>query len=123
IRGVNGNGGGEHIKDWLYALRDGDAVKMSLIQSELVMSPPPDVNSLIDQFSQAKAGLKWNRVNVDGLFSQDDGTLDSYVSVNFTGPVPSGGVKGTIIWHFTTLPSANGRLLFIHLVTLRQQLG
>ncbi|MBE3561582.1 MAG: hypothetical protein IMW89_20525 [Ktedonobacteraceae bacterium] len=120
IRG--GDGGGEQVKNWLYALRDGDVVKLSLIQSQLIMSQPPDPNELVGQFSQPKAHLTWKAINVMGVYTQPDSTVDSFVSIDFTGPGPGGAVKGVMIWHFTTLPQDQGRLLFVHLVTLRQSL-
>jgi len=120
IRG--GDGGGDHVKNWLYALRDGDVTKMSLIQAELITSQPPDPNQLVSQFSQPKAHLTWKSINVIGVYSQGDTTVDSFVSVDFVGPGPGGNVKGTMIWHFTTLPDQQGRMLYIDLVSFRPSL-
>jgi hypothetical protein len=120
VRG--GDGGGDHVKNWLYALRDGDATKLALVQSELIMSQPPDPNQLVTQYSEPKAHLQWKSINVMGVYTQGDTTVDSFVSVDFVGPGPGGNVKGTMIWHFTTLPQAQGRLLFVDLVGVRPSL-
>jgi len=117
IRG--GDGGGDQVKNWLTALRDGDVTKMSLIQSGLIMSQPPDPNQLVGQFSQPKAHLAWQAINVAGVYSQADTTVDSFVSVDFVGPGPGGNTKGIMVWHFVTLPSVGGRLLIVDLVSFR----
>ena len=54
------NGGGDTVKNWLYALRDGNSTTMSLIDKE--MSSPPNPDQLISQFSQAKAHLTWKSI-------------------------------------------------------------
>jgi hypothetical protein len=113
------DGGGDHIKNWLYALRDGDATKLALIQSELTMAQPPDPNQLITQYSQAQAHLKWTTINVMGVYSEPDSTVESFVAVDFTANGPGGASNGVVMWHFTTLPSSQGRLLAIDLVSAR----
>ncbi len=117
-----GDGGGDHVRNWLYALRDGDTTKLSLLQSELIMSQPPDPSQLVAQYSQAQAHLTWKSINVIGKYSQSDSTLESFVSIDFTAPGPGGENKGVMVWHFTTLPSSQGRLLFVDLVTIRADL-
>lgn len=114
IRG--GDGGGDQVKNWLTALRDGDATKLALDQAGLAMSQPPDPNQLVTQYSQPKAHLSWKAINVAGVYSQADTTVDSFVSIDFVGPGPGGGVNGIMVWHFTTL---QGRILFIDLVSFR----
>ncbi len=117
IRG--GDGGGDQVKNWLTALRDGDATKLALIQSGLIMSQPPDPNQLVSQYSQPQAHLSWQAINVAGVYSQADTTVDSFVSVDFVGPGPGGNTKGIMLWHFVTLPSDSGRLLIVDLVSFR----
>jgi len=117
IRG--GNGGGDQVKNWLTALRDGDATKLALDQSGLIMSQPPDPNQLVGQYSQPQAHLTWQAINVAGVYSQADTTVDSFVSVDFVGPGPGGNTKGIMVWHFVTLPSDGGRLLIVDLVSFR----
>lgn len=120
IRG--GDGGGDHVKNWLFALRDGNVTNMSLLQSELTMSQPPDPNQLVAQLSQPKAHVQWKSMNVLSVSTEADTTVDSFVEVDFTGPGPGGNVNGIMIWHFTTLPQAQGRILSIDLVSLRPAL-
>jgi len=119
---VRGNGSGDHVKNWLYALRDGDATSLSLIQAELAMSQPPDPNQLVQQFSQPKTHLTWKAINVIGLYTESDTTVESFVEVDLSTNGPGGSVSGIVIWHFTTLPQQQGRLLFIDLVTFRKPL-
>ena len=116
------NGGGDHVKNWLYALRDGNVASLSLIQSELIMSQPPDPNQLVSQFSQPKANLTWKAINVIGVYSESDTTIDSFVEVDLSSTGPGGVVSGILIWHFTTLQQ-DGRLLFIDLVSFRKPLS
>jgi hypothetical protein len=111
------------VKNWLYALRDGNATSMSLLQSQLIMSQPPSVSQLISQFSQPQGHVTWQSINVTGVYSQADTTLDSFVSVNIIGTGPGGSVKGVLIFHFTTLPQQQGRLLFIDVLSFRPALA
>ncbi len=117
------DGGGDHVKNWLYSLRDGNVTTMSLLQSELIMSQPPDPNQLVAQFSQTKANVQWKDINVMGVYSQGDTTVDSFVSVDIVGQGPGGPTKGVIVWHFTTLPQSGGRILYIDLVSFRPALA
>ena len=120
IRG--GDGGGDHIKNWLYALRDGNVTTMSLLESELIMSQPPDPNQLVTQFSEPKAHLQWKSISVLSVSTQSDTTVDSFVEIDFAGSGPGGNVNGIMIWHFTTLPQNQGRILYIDLVSARPAL-
>ena len=117
-----GDGGGEHVKDWLYDLRDGNVTAMSIIESDLIQSPPPDPQQLVDQFSQKKTNLTWKSITVIGVYTESDSTVDSFVQVDLTGSGPGGTVTGLMIWHFTTVPQLNGRIIFIHLVSFRKPL-
>jgi hypothetical protein len=108
-----GNGGGDHVKNWLYALRDGNATQMSLIQQELIMSQPPDVPTLISEYSQTQANVTWKSINTIGSYSESDTTTDSFVEVDISTKGPGGSVTGIMIWHFTSL---QGRILTIDLV-------
>ncbi|MBV8694750.1 MAG: hypothetical protein JO125_01370 [Chloroflexi bacterium] len=120
VRG--GDGGGDHVKNWLYALRDGNVTTMSLLQSELIMSQPPDPNQLVAQFSEPKAHVQWKSINVLSVSTESDTTVDSFVEIDFAGSGPGGNVKGIMIWHFTTLPQNQGRILYIDLVSARPAL-
>jgi hypothetical protein len=118
-----GDAGGDQVKNWLYALRDGDATKLSLVQSQLAMSQPPDPSQLIAQYSQTQGHLVWNSINVIAAYSEPDTTEDVFVAVDFTSPGPGGGDKGVMIWHFVTLPSQQGRLISVDSVPPRQFLS
>src|SRR5574337_2056832 len=44
------NGGGDLVKNWLYALRNGDTSTLTLLDKD--MQQPPDVNQLVSTYSQ-----------------------------------------------------------------------
>ncbi|MBV9256987.1 MAG: hypothetical protein JO215_03100 [Ktedonobacteraceae bacterium] len=108
-----GDGGGDHVKNWLYALRDGNATQMALIEQELTMTQPPDPNTLISQFSQPQGHVGWKSINVIGSYNESDTTTDSFVEVDISSHGPGGSVTGIMLWHFTTI---SGRILTIELV-------
>jgi hypothetical protein len=110
---TNGGNGSDHIKNWLYDLRDGNATSMSLIQHEMIMSQPPDVATLISQYSQTQGHVSWRAINVIGSYNESDTTTDSFVEVDISSKGPGGSVTGILIWHFTSL---SGRILTIDLV-------
>jgi hypothetical protein len=115
-----GDGGGDQIKNWLYALRDGDSTKLALVQSQLAMSQPPDPSQLIANYSQTQGHLTWNSIEVIKVYSEPDTTQDVFVAVDFSAPGPGGVDKGVMLWHFVTLPSARGRLISVEGLTPRQ---
>jgi hypothetical protein len=104
----------DHILNWLYALRDGDASKMSLIESELTMTTPPDPTQLILAFSQPQGHLTWKSINFAGSYTESDTTVDTFVAVEVTGSGPGGVVKGVITFQFVIDPSSQGRILIIY---------
>ncbi|MBO0780383.1 MAG: hypothetical protein J2P37_16275 [Ktedonobacteraceae bacterium] len=114
-----GQNGGEHVRNWLYALRDGNLTQLSLIQSELAMSQPPDPQQLIAQFSQPQGHLQWKSINLIAVYTQSDTTVESFYAIDFTSPGPGGQTKGTMIWHFTTV---QGRIISLDLVSARSLL-
>src|SRR5437660_6843436 len=128
---VNGkNFSGEHVKNWLYALRDGDASTLSLIGQETaqyvdlatsgtsaITISPRDTNSLINSFSQSKTHLAWKTINVLAVSSAPDTTVDSFVEVDTASSGPGGNVSGIMIWHFITAPQ--GTIVAIGLVSFR----
>ncbi len=115
IRG--GNGGGDAVKNWLYAVRDGDTTAVSLNQR--FVQQPPDPNQLINQFSQAKAHLTWKSINVLGVYSETDGTIDSFVEIDLSATGPGGSVSGIAIFHFTTVQAQGGVIINVSLVDFR----
>ncbi len=128
---VNGkNYSGDQVKNWLYALRDGDSSTLLLIGQgtsqyvELATSGtsafavnPRDPNTLISAFSEAKTHLTWKTITVLGVSSAPDTTVDSFVEVDTTSSGPGGNVSGIMIWHFITAPQ--GSLIAIGLVSFR----
>jgi hypothetical protein len=118
VRG--GNGGGDQVKNWLYALRDGNVVALSLLDKD--MSQPPDPQQLVNQFSQPKGHLTWKTINVINVFQESDTTIDSFVEVDLSATGPGGNVSGYIIWHFLTVSQSGGVLLNATLVDFRPSL-
>src|SRR5579859_503185 len=118
---VNGkNYSGDQVKNWLYALRDGDSSTLLLMGQgmsqyiELATSGtsafavnPRDPNTLISAFSQAKTHLTWKTITVLGVSSAPDTTVDSFVEVDTSSSGPGGNVSGIMIWHFITAPQGN----------------
>ena len=115
-----GNGGGDKVKNWLYALRDGDIATMSLLEKD--MSQPPDPKQLVGQFSQPQGHLTWKASNVMGVYSESDSTVDSFVEVDLSATGPGGNVSGILIWHFTTITSGQEFLINISLLDFRAPL-
>ena len=113
---------GNNVRGWLYALRDGNANVMTGYQQGLIMQTPPDVNQLINSFSQAKANVTWKTISVLSVYNEPDTTLDSFIKVDVTIPGQSGPGGAVLILHFVTLPQQSGRILFIDVVSYRQLL-
>ena len=114
-------GGGDQVKNWLYALRDGDATTMTLLDK--FISQPPDPNQLITSYSEKKAHLSWKTINVVGVYSEPDTTVDSFVEVDLSATGPGGPVSGILLWHFTTANLTSGpAILNVHLVDFRAPL-
>jgi hypothetical protein len=118
-----GNGGGDKVKDWLYALRDGDVATMRMLQSTLIMPQPPDPAELVSQYSEKQTNLIWHDIHVVGVYQQSDTTIDSLVSVSLGARGPGGGTSGYLLWHFTTVAQNGGLLLSIDLVSFRNALS
>jgi hypothetical protein len=106
VRGTNG--GGDKVKDWLYALRNGDTSTLQLLDSN--MSQPPDPNQLVSQFGQTKART-WKAINVMSVYSQSDTTIDSFVEVDLSSSGPGGDTAGMVVFHFVTLSQGSADLL------------
>ena len=120
VRGTDG--GGIAVKNWLYALRDGDQTTLSLLDKNI--SQPPDPAQLSSQFSQSQAHLTWKDITVLNATSQADGTVDSFVQVNLSATGPGGDTSGMVIWHFTTIASAGHEfILKVNTVDFRAPLN
>jgi len=118
VRGSNG--GGDQVKNWLYALRDGNVAALSLLDKN--MSQPPDPQQLVNQYSQPKGQLTWKTINVINVFQESDTTIDSFVEVDLSASGPGGNVSGYMLWHFVTVAQRGGILLEVNLVEFRPSL-
>lgn len=118
IRGSNG--GGDQVKNWLFALRDGNVVALSLLDKD--MSQPPNAQQLVSQFSQPQGHLSWKNINVINAFQESDTSIDSFVEVDLSATGPGGNVSGYMIWHFETVSQQGGVLLNATLVDFRPPL-
>lgn len=116
-----GNGGGEQVQNWLYAMRDGNVAALQLLDKN--MSQPPNVQQLVDQFSQSKGHLTWKTINVLSVFQESDTTIDSFVEVDLSATGPAGNTSGYVIWHFETVSQNGGVLINAALVDFRAPLG
>ncbi len=115
------NGGGDLVRNWLYALRDGDATTLSLLQKDI--SQPPDPNTLIGQYGQEKAHVNWKAINVVGIYSEADTTVDSFVAVQLSASGPGGSTSGEAIFHFVTVNSNGEHLIAVDVLPLRPSLA
>ena len=96
--------GGEAVKEWLYALRDGDTKTLQGMQAAMpagVVTQLPDPAQTITQYSQT-SGRVWKEIKVVGSYTQDDTTQDTYVEVNLAASATA-STDTTIIFHFVTL--------------------
>src|SRR5437667_1995736 len=116
-----GNGGGEQVQNWLYAMRDGNVAALNLLDKN--MPSPPNVQQLVDQFSQPKGHLTWKTINVISAFQESDSTIDSFVEVDLSATGPGGNTSGYVIWHFLTVSQNGGILINATLVDFRAPLG
>jgi hypothetical protein len=115
------NGGGDLVKNWLYALRDGDSTTLSLLQKDI--SQPPDPATLISTYGQQKAHVNWKAINVIGVYSEADTTVDSFVEVELSASGPGGTTTGEAIFHFVTVSSNGERLIAVDVLPLRPSLA
>ncbi len=115
VHGING--GGDLVQNWLYYLRNGEVTKMSWLQKDI--SQPPDPNQLVGQFSQARAHLNWKTINVIGVYSEADTTVDSFVEVDLSASGPGGNTSGMVIFHFVTVNSNGEHLIGVDIVSFR----
>lgn len=116
-----GNGGGQQVQNWLYDMRDGNIAALELLDKN--MSQPPDVQTLVGQFSQPKGHLTWKTINVLSVFQESDSTIDSFVQVDLSATGPGGNTSGYLIWHFVTVSQSGGILINAILVDFRPSLG
>jgi hypothetical protein len=118
---THGYGSGEQVKNWLYALRDGDVSTLQALQQYL-FAQGPDPTQLVGQYSQTVAHTNWRSINVMGIFPEADGSVDSFIEIDYTTNGPGGVTKQMMVWNFTTLPTREGQIIYIHLVDARAPL-
>lgn len=123
VRG-GGNGGGDQVKNWMYALRDGNIAALEILDK--AMPQPPTAQELqqyISQYSQAQGHLSWKAINVIGVSQQTDTSVDSFIEVDLSANGPGGPVGGYMMWHFVTVQGQSGELLFsVTLIDFRPSL-
>ena len=120
VRGASGSG--DQVKNWLYALRDGNTNTLNLLDK--AMSQPPDPTTLVQHYSQPQAHLSWKAINVVGVYSESDTTLDSFVEVDVSANGPGGATTGIMLWHFTTANLNSGpAIISANLVDFRAPLA
>lgn len=119
-----GNGGGDQVKNWMYAMRDGNIAALEILDKN--MPQPPTAQELqqdIGQFSQTQGHLSWKTINVIGVFQESDTSVDSFIQVDLSANGPGGAVGGYMIWHFVTVAGQQGEILFsVSLVDFRPTL-
>lgn len=102
----NSGSGGDQVKNWLYALRDGNVATLAVL--DRFMSQPPDPQMLVDQFSQPKAHLTWKTINVVGVQQESDSSIDTFVEVDLAASGPGGTTPEYLVFHFVTAASQSG---------------
>lgn len=100
------NVGGDQVKSWLFALREGDTSSLAIL--DRFQSQPPDPATLVSTFSQAKANLSWKSINVLGYRGEADTTVDSYIEVDLSTNGPGGSVNAFAFFHFVTATLQTG---------------
>ena len=100
------SGGGDQVRNWLYALRDGNVTTLAVL--DRFMSQPPDPQTLVDQYSQPKAHLTWKTINVVGVQQEADTSVDSFVEVDLAASGPGGTTSEYALFHFVTAASQTG---------------
>jgi hypothetical protein len=116
-----GDGGGEKVKNWLYAVRDDDVTTITFLDS--FMSTPPDAQTLVATFSQKLSHLSWKAINVVGRIQESDTTVDSLVEVDLSSFGPGGAVTGYALFHFVTVAQQGGVIISIDVIPTRASQG
>jgi hypothetical protein len=111
------NGGGDQVRNWLYALRDDDATTLSFL--DRFISSPPDPNQLTSDFSEKAAHLTWKNITVVGVSQETDTTIDSLVEVDLGTNGPGGSVSGYLLVHFVTVAQNDGIILGVDVLPVR----
>ncbi len=113
------------VNNWLVALRTADINELVAIEQAMPTSAKPNNTALyVLQYSEPRAGVTWNNVKVTNISVAPDGTQDTYVEVDMTTAATStqAATKVIVLWHFTTIPQLDNRILAIDFVSSRQSL-
>lgn len=116
-----GDGGGEKVKNWLYAVRDDDVTTINFLDS--FISSPPDAQTLVSTYSQKLSHLSWRAINVVGKIQESDTTVDSLVEVDLSSFGPGGAVTGYALFHFVTVGQQGGVIVAIDVIPTRASQG
>ena len=111
------NGGGDQVKNWMYALRDDDATAIAFL--DRFISTPPDPQQLTAEFSEKGAHLAWKNITVIGVNQEVDTTIDSFVEVDLSTIGPAGSVTGFLLIHFVTVAQQGGAIIGVDVSTVR----
>jgi hypothetical protein len=114
-----------HIRDWLYALRDGNTSKLQALEADMLQTNlQPDPASLVARYGQPQTGNTWVSISVMAVHTASDRlSLDSFVEVDLAAPASTKDtISSIVIFHFTTVPAAKGRIFVIDVLPPRQYL-
>ncbi len=116
-----GKGEGVIVKDWLYALKDGDTTHLALLGQNLPQGQTTDPSQLVSQYSETKAHLTWGDVDVISVHQQPDSTIDSLVQIPLSTKGPGTSVKAILLIHFVTasLSGQGPTILGVDIMPLR----
>ncbi len=108
------------IKTWLDALRQGDLISMQNVEKRIPSAQRPASATYVLEFSEKSGGVTWKSVKLIGdSLAADKVTEDVFVELDITD---AQGANGIVIWHFAIIPSLDGAILSIDLVSFRQAL-
>jgi hypothetical protein len=113
IRG--GDGGGEKIKNWLFALRESNVATLQFLDS--FMSAPPDAQGLVNLYSSKH--FFWRAINRIGFQQESDTTIDSFWEVDLSSFGPGGAVTGYLQFHFVTVAQQGGVIVGVDIIPSR----
>jgi hypothetical protein len=108
------------IKTWLDALRQGNLISMQNVEKRIPSAQRPASATYVLEFSEKSGGVTWKSLKLIGdSLAADKATEDVFVELDITD---AQGANGIVIWHFAIIPSLDGAILSIDLVSFRQAL-
>ncbi len=113
-------GSADHIRAWLYALRDGNVARLNALQANMLQTTiQPDAQSLVNRYGQPQTGQTWVSIEVAGVNNGADAGLDSFVEVDLSASGGGSTISSIVFIHFTTVPAVGGRIFAIDVTTPR----